>query len=149
MRLFGDKKKDDLTIIVGCGRLGSSIANQLSANDVNVVVVDDNQDSFRRLSTSYGGLTFLGDATDIDILKELNMASANQVIVVTENDNVNIFVGQMAKVMFNVPKVIVRVYDNDRQPIYAKMGIETICPAELSAEAVNIILGGALECNYE
>ena len=73
-------------MIVGCGRLGSSLANALSDGGGNVLIIDSNKDSFHNLSLSYGGLTLTGDATDIDVLHEAQVQKATAVVVVTNND---------------------------------------------------------------
>ena len=131
---------DEYTIIVGCGRLGSSLANKLSDANENVLVIDRDNRSFRKLSSAYGGMTYFGDATNPSILKEINIDKATRVIATTEFDNVNIYVGQLAKVMFNVKSVIIRVIDNDRKAIYEHLGIKSICPSELSTDAIDMII---------
>ena len=130
------KKKENLTIIVGCGKLGSRIANEIYQGDANVIVIDRHEEAFESLDSSYGGLTIVGDACDFEILKKAEIEKANCLIAVTDFENNNIFIGQAAKKMFNVEKVIIRIINNDLRPIYESMGIETICPAELSANAV-------------
>lgn len=130
------KKKTNLTIIIGCGQLGSRIANEIYHDDANVIVIDRHSESFSRLDSSFGGLTVTGDACDFEILKKAEIEKATCVIAVTDFENNNIFIGQAAKKMFNVEKVIIRIINNDLRPIYETMGINTVCPAELSASAV-------------
>lgn len=140
--------RDDYHIlIVGCGRLGASIANTLSNSKKNVTIVDSNKDSFRKLSPSFGGLSLEGDATDIEVLQEADIKSADVIIAVTDNDNVNILIAQMAKSIFSVKEVISRLYDPDKECVYKESNIHTIFPALLSASEVERILdmrGGAL-----
>lgn len=128
------KNRKSLTIIVGCGRLGSSLANKLSDDQQDVVVIDRHQDSFRRLSSTFAGLTFMGDGCDFDVLNSANIKSAGTVVALTDFDNNNILIGEVAKTMYNVEKVIVRINDKDKEFLCTQMGIETLCPYELSSD---------------
>lgn len=133
--------KDDYQIlIIGCGRLGASIANTLSNRNRNVTIVDINKDSFRKLSPSFSGLSMEGDATDIKILNEAEINKADVLIAVTNNDNINILIAQMAKCIFDVKEVIARLYDPDKECVYKECNIKTIFPALLSAGEVERIL---------
>ena len=129
-------KKKNLTIVVGCGTLGARVANEIYDSGASVIVIDRAPESFRRLDSSFGGLTVVGDSCDFDVLKKAEIESANTVIAVTDFENNNIFIGQAAKALFNVENVIVRVIDVNKEEIYRDMGIRTICPARLSADAV-------------
>ena len=140
MGIFKSNSKN-YTIIIGCGRLGANLANALSDNGGNVLIVDNNKDSFRKLSPSYGGLSLMGDATDIDVLHEAQIEKANVVVCVTNNDNANIMVAQIAKEIFNTEHVIARLYDPERECVCREFGIETICPAVLSANEIRRLLG--------
>lgn len=127
-------------LIIGCGRLGSSIANSLSNRNKNVIIVDVSKDSFRKLSPSFGGLSLEGDATEIEVLKEADIKKADVVIAVTDNDNVNILIAQMAKSLFDINEVIARLYDSEKECVYKDDDINTIFPALLSAREVDRIL---------
>ena len=127
-------------IIVGCGRLGANLANTLSDNGGNVLIIDQDKDSFRKLSPSFGGLTLIGDATDMDVLREAEIEKATVVVAVTDDDNTNIMVAQMAKELFDIQHVISRLYDPDRECVYREFDIETICPAVLSVKVISGIL---------
>ncbi|OYP11715.1 potassium transporter TrkA, partial [Lachnotalea glycerini] len=83
---INDIKDDYQILIIGCGRLGASIANALSNRNRNVTIVDINKDSFRKLSPSFSGLSMEGDATDIKVLKEAEIIKADVLIAVTDND---------------------------------------------------------------
>ncbi|OGO88242.1 MAG: potassium transporter TrkA [Clostridiales bacterium GWF2_36_10] len=143
MELFKSHKNSDYTIIIGCGRLGTGLADSLSDSGGNVMVIDNDKDAFRKMSSSYGGLTLIGDATDIDILKEAQIENANAVVCVTNNDNTNIMVAQIAKELFKVKHVISRLYDPERECLYREFDIATICPAVLSANEISKLLGNA------
>ncbi|WP_069999042.1 potassium channel family protein [Cellulosilyticum sp. I15G10I2] len=140
MKLFTQKKTSDYTIIIGCGRLGASLANDLSDRGGDVLIIDRNKDSFRKLSPSFGGLTLTGDAADIDILHEAQVEKATVVILVTDNDNTNIMIAQMAKKIFKKERVIARLYDPELKCVYYEFGIDTISPAVLSIKEINRLL---------
>lgn len=144
MELLTDKNtKTNYAIIVGCGRLGASLANTLSDQGGNVLMIDRDKEAFRKLSPSFGGLFITGDATDPDVLREAQITKAGIVVAVTNNDNVNICVAQMAREMFQIRRVIARLYDPERECVYREFGIDTICPAVLSAVEIGRILFGS------
>lgn len=142
MNLFGTRKKDDYVIIVGCGRLGATLANTLSDNNGNVLIMDTEKASFRRLASNFGGLSVEGNGMDLNDLKEAQIQRASAVIAVTNHDNTNIMVAQLARDWFHVNKVIARLYDPERESVYQEFGIDTICPAVLSAKEVDKFLEG-------
>ncbi len=137
-------KKSDYTIIVGCGRLGGSLANELSDSGADVLMLDKSDSSFRKLSSSYGGLTLVGDATDVSTLKEAGIERAKVIVSVTNDDNTNIMVAQIAKELYHVPHVVCRLYDPERACVYHEFGINTICPAVISANEISRLLGDAV-----
>lgn len=130
MALFQKKTKVHV-VIVGCGRLGSSIACRISAQDYNIVVVDIDENAFRKLGASYGGLTVAGDGSDTDILDSVGIREATVLAAVTNKDDTNIMVAQIAKHVFNVKTVIARIRDTSKKIILQDMDIQTICPTEL------------------
>ncbi|MPM51255.1 Glutathione-regulated potassium-efflux system protein KefC [bioreactor metagenome] len=141
MELLMDKKADeDYTIVIGCGRLGANLANTLSDAGGNVLIIDKNKDAFRKLSPSFGGLSITGDATDLDVLQEAQISKASVVVAVSNSDNANIMVAQIARELFHIRRVIARLYDPERECVYGEFGIDTICPAVLSAKEIDKIL---------
>ena len=142
MNIFNANKAEDYIIIIGCGRLGSNLANALSDENGNVLIMDNEKSSFRRLSADFGGLSVVGDGLDLDTLKKANIKDAKAVIAVTNDDNTNIMIAQIARDMFKVEKVIARLYDPERESVYQELGIVTICPAILSAKEVDKLLQG-------
>ena len=146
---FGTKKSEGYTIIVGCGRLGANLANTLSNSGENVLILDERQDAFRRLSTSFGGLSVVGNGTDFDTLREAQIENASAVIAVTDDDNTNIMVAQIARDLFNVEHVIARLYDPERESVYQELGIATICPAVLSAKQIDKLIYGFKDKNKD
>ena len=142
MKLFPNKKTD-YTVIIGCGRLGANLASALSDDGSDVLIMDTAKDSFRRLSPSFGGLSVVANGTDLDALKEARIGSASTVIAVTNNDNTNIMVAQIARDLFHVDNVIARLFDPERESVYQEFGIKTICPAILSVKEIDKLLTGA------
>lgn len=129
-----NKNEKNYTIIVGCGRLGSTIATALSNEGKNVLIIDKNEDSFRKLSHAYSGQTLEGDATNFEVLQEAMVDKATFVIPVTHSDSTNIMIAQIAKEIFKVNNVIARLYDPERDIVYKELGIQTIYPAYLEAK---------------
>ena len=142
-------KRHAYTVVVGCGRLGAGIADTLYDEGEDVVVVDKDKDSFRKLSSSFGGLSVEGNGMDLDILDSVELKRADTLIAVTDNDNVNIMISQLAKEVFNVSKVIARLSDPQRSCVYQDFGIETICPSVLSERQVDLILNRGTEASKE
>lgn len=122
-------------IVVGCGRLGSVLANQLSRLGSSVVVIDRDETAFSNLSTEFSGFQITGDAAELALLRQAKIERADCLLAVTRHDNVNLMVAQVASGVFQVPKVVARVFDPSREAVYREFGIETICPTMLSAEA--------------
>ena len=120
-------------VIVGCGRLGSQLANRLSRDGHSVVVIDRNESAFADLSPDFSGFQVGGDATRISVLKEAKSSSADVLIATTHEDNVNLMVAQVARRIFGVPHVMARVFDPKREEVYAQLGIDTICPTSVAA----------------
>lgn len=142
MKLFNKNKKNEYTIIVGCGRLGASLANTLSNEGEDVLIMDENKNAFRRLASNYGGLSVVASGTDLNKLKEARVQNASAVVAVTNDDNTNIMVAQIARELFGVDRVIARLYDPECESVYKRLGINTICPSVLSANEIDKLLDG-------
>ncbi|MCR4317076.1 MAG: TrkA family potassium uptake protein [Planctomycetes bacterium] len=127
-------KNDRYIVIVGCGRLGSHLANRLSIEGNSVVVIDNKESTFENLSLDFSGFRIEGDATRLSVLKEAKLGDADVLIATTREDNVNLMVAQVAHKLFAVPKVIARVFDPRREEMYKQLGVETICPTTVAAE---------------
>jgi trk system potassium uptake protein len=121
-------------VIVGCGRLGSHLANQLSHVGHSVVVIDEEEVTFNDLSSDFSGFRVQGDATQMAVLKEAKLQRADVFFATTHEDNVNLMVAQVARKVFHVPHVLARVFDPRRQQVFDRLGIETICPTSVAAE---------------
>lgn len=140
MGILKDKKANDYIIIVGCGRLGANLSNSLSDSGCGVMIIDEREEAFRKISPSYGGLSLVGNATELNTLNEANIDNATAIIIVTNNDNTNILVAQIVKEIYKIEHVIARLYDPERECVYREFGIDTICPAILSAKEIQKLL---------
>lgn len=127
-------------IIVGCGKVGSKLAAALSDENHDVTVIDNDSDKFDQLGSGFNGVTIKGVPLDEDVLKSAGIEKADAMAVVTPDDNMNLTVSQIAKEIFNVPKVITRVYDPDRELIFNQLGITTICPVSLTVCQIKNLL---------
>lgn len=123
-------------IVVGCGRVGSRLAQHLSAEGHNVVVIDKNPRSFRRLGSTFNGLTIEGVGFDEDILKQAGIEKADALAAVTDLDNTNMMVAEMATRLFDVPQAIARLYNPERERTYQQLGLEYVCGTVLTAEKI-------------
>ncbi len=121
-------------IIIGCGRVGSQLAQILSQEGQNVVIIDKNPKSFKRLGPDFNGISITGIGFDPDILKRAGVERADALAAVTNGDNSNIMVSQIAKKIYNVPRVITRIYDPLRADIYKKFGLNTISTTTIVAQ---------------
>lgn len=120
-------------VILGCGRMGSTIAANMSRNGHDVTIMDLDPGSFRRLPRDFAGKKVVGNGIDADALRKADVESADAFIALTNGDNRNIMSVQIAKVQFKVQKVLARIYDPIRAAAYAEMGIETICTTCIGA----------------
>src|SRR5579872_6425101 len=114
-------------IIVGCGRVGSRTAEMLSSDGHEVTVVDWQEGAFTRLGETFTGRTVRGNAIEHDTLRQAGADSADVFVAATGGDNRNIMTSQMAKKMFEVPKVIARIKDPERASVYWELGLEVEC----------------------
>src|SRR2546429_1031512 len=115
-------------LIIGCGRVGSSIALQLLSEDWEVTVVDENADALSRLGSNWPGAFVVGHGMDATLLREAGIEDADAVVVTTDGDNTNIVIGQVAQKLFDVPSVVVRVLDPARADFYTSRGLNVVCP---------------------
>lgn len=113
-------------VIVGCGRVGSTLAVQLQSSGHHVCVVDRNADSFRRLGTEFAGSTVVGVGFDRDVLTEAGVTAETLVAAVTSGDNSNILIACVARELFGASRVVARIYDPARASIYERLGIHTV-----------------------
>ena len=137
---FYKKLENKRIVIMGCGRLGVNLADYLYEQGHEVIVVDSDEDAFRKLSASYGGLTFISDATELETFDKLEIDEQTTMIVVTDSDNTNILISQVAREVYHVKTIICRLYDPQRECVYDEFHIDTICPTYLSVHRIEDIL---------
>jgi trk system potassium uptake protein TrkA len=116
-------------LVVGCGRVGSELAMDLSDEGHSVVVIDRNKDAFRRL-TRFSGTTIVGSGFDRETLLQADARSADALAAVTNGDNSNILTARIARDNFQIKNVVARIYDPNRAEIYMKLGIPTVASAK-------------------
>jgi trk system potassium uptake protein TrkA len=120
-------------IVVGCGRTGSAIASQMSDEGNDVTIVDTNPLAFDRLSPDFSGRMLVGTGIDEDVLRNAGVQDAHAVIAVTKGDNTNIMIGQIAKIIYHIPKVVVRIVDVQVKKFYEEVvGLPCYCPTEVN-----------------
>lgn len=147
--LWKQKSENENIIIVGCGKFGSALAEMLEAQKKTVSIIDSNETNFKNLPPSFHGITIKGDGADIDLLQFAGAKTADVLVASTNNDNTNIMIAQIAKRLFEISKVIVKLYDTSKQIAYSDMDIMTICPAILSAKEFERVFTDRNQEQYE
>lgn len=133
-----------IVFILGCGRMGAKLANDLEAKGHEIIVLDRSSESFARLGPDFKGQKVHGDGLDIDVLLDAGVSVADVFVACTSGDNRNLTASQYAREIFAVPKVISRVSDPLRGAIYAEMGLQTISPTVLGAQLIFDALTGQI-----
>jgi trk system potassium uptake protein TrkA len=123
-------------LVIGCGRVGSSIALQLNGEGWDVTVVDENEDALSRLGDHWPGTFIVGHGMDADLLREAGIEDADAVAVATDGDNTNIVIGQVAQKRFGIGCVVVRVLDPARADFYRERGMRTVCPTKIATDTL-------------
>jgi trk system potassium uptake protein TrkA len=136
-------------VILGCGRVGATLAIMLEAEGHSIAIIDRERDSFRRLGRGFKGKTILGIGIDEDVLRKAGIERAGGFAATTNGDNTNIMSAQIVKVKFKVPRVIARLYDPLRAEAYKELGIDTISPTLLGAGMCRDFLTGRPWRNVE
>jgi trk system potassium uptake protein TrkA len=121
---------------MGCGRVGAQLANLLDADGYEVTILDIEAYSFRRLSPTFRGMALLGNGIDEAALRRAGIEEADIFVALTQGDNRNVMAAQIAKHIFNVSRVICRIYDPLRQELYDTLGLEAFSPTTIFAQLV-------------
>jgi trk system potassium uptake protein TrkA len=121
-------------LVVGCGRVGSSVARRLEALNWDVTVVDEKEEALARLGENWRGAFIVGHGMDAKLLEKAGIEGADAVVVSTNGDNTNIVVAQVAKQRFEVPLVVVRILDPIRAQFYAQQGMKVVCPTQTAID---------------
>lgn len=127
-------------IIAGCQKVGATLASTLSEENHDVVVIDSDPANFEPLGSGFNGVTIAGMPIDEDILRGAGIERTDALAAVTNDDNMNVMVSQIARELFNVPKVITRIYDPERETVFHQMGLNTVCPTTLVADRIRELL---------
>ena len=130
-------------LIMGCGRVGARLASLLDEDGHKVTILDNDTYSFRRLPTSFGGTALFGNGIDEESLKKAGIEEADVFLAVTQGDNRNVMSCQIAKSIFNVPRVVCRIYDPLREEMYNALGLETISPTKIFAQLLKEKIEGS------
>ena len=123
-------------VVVGCGRVGSRLATQLSDEGHSVAVVDRREASFTKLPERFTGITVVGVGFDRDRLRAARIEEADAVAAVTSGDNSNVLVARVARDAFGVEQVVARIYDPRRAEIYERLGIPTVATVQWTTDRV-------------
>ncbi len=127
-------------VIIGCGKVGAKLAQVLSEEGNEIVIVSNDPKAFKNLPHDFDGVTLTGVPIDQDVLKMAGIENADVLVAVTEDDNVNIMVCQVAKEIFKVPKVVARIYNPAREHVFHQFGLETICPTDVTVNVMRAML---------
>jgi len=123
-------------VIMGCGRVGSTLAHSLEDRGHTVAVIDTNADAFRRLGADFAGLTVTGIGFDRDVLEAAGIERADAFAAVSNGDNSNIISARVARETFGVGRVVARIYDAKRAEVYERLGIPTVATVRWTADRI-------------
>lgn len=123
-------------IVVGCGRVGSRLALMLSNYENNVCVIDRDPRAFASLGRDFNGATFAGVGYDEDVLMKAGIDKCDFLAAVTQNDNVNLMVVEIARRLYDVPHAVARLYNTGHERAYLQLGIDYVCGTALVAEEI-------------
>jgi trk system potassium uptake protein TrkA len=121
-------------VIMGCGRVGSQLAQTLEQQGHTVAVVDQDPTAFRRLGSGFGGRRVTGVGFDQDTLREAGIEEAGAFAAVSSGDNSNIIAARVAREMFGIENVAARIYDPRRAEVYQRLGIPTVATVRWTAD---------------
>ena len=123
-------------IVVGCGRVGSRLALMLSNYENNVCVIDRDPRAFASLGRDFNGATFAGVGYDEDVLMKAGIDECDFLAAVTQSDNVNLMVVEIARRLYDVPHALARLYNTGHERAYLQLGIDYVCGTALVAEEI-------------
>ena len=123
-------------IVIGCGRVGSTIAKRFAAEGWDVTAVDEKEAALGRLGENWTGGFIVGHGMDVSVLRQAGIEDADAVVVSTDGDNTNLVIGQVAKKRFGIDCTVVRILDPARADFYRERGIRTICPTSTAIDGL-------------
>jgi trk system potassium uptake protein len=123
-------------IVIGCGRVGSTIAKRFASEGWDVTAVDEKESALNRLGEDWTGGFIVGHGMDMEVLREAGIEDADSVVVATDGDNTNLVIGQVAQKRFGIECTVVRILDPARADFYRDRGLRTICPTSTAIDAL-------------
>ena len=123
-------------LVIGCGRVGSTIAKRFAAEGWDVVAVDEKEAALARLGEDWTGGFVVGHGMDTAVLREAGIEDADSVVVSTDGDNTNLVIGQVAQKRFGIECTVVRILDPARADFYRERGMRTVCPTSTAIDAL-------------
>ncbi|MBW4094092.1 MAG: TrkA family potassium uptake protein [Acidobacteria bacterium] len=123
-------------VIMGCGRVGATLAHTLEDAGHSVAIIDQDDRAFRRLRSTFAGRKVTGVGFDRETLKQADISEAYAFAAVSSGDNSNVLATRVARETFHVPHVVARIYDPGRAEIYQRLGIPTVAAVRWSADQV-------------
>jgi trk system potassium uptake protein TrkA len=124
-------------IVIGCGRVGSTIAKRFAGEGWEVTAIDEKESALSRLGENWTGGFVVGHGMDVTVLREAGIEDADAVVVSTDGDNTNVIIGQVAKKRFGIDCTVVRILDPARADFYRERGLRTICPTSTAIDALS------------
>ncbi|PID51092.1 MAG: potassium transporter TrkA [Propionibacteriales bacterium] len=121
-------------VIMGCGRVGSTLAKSLEKRGHSVAVIDMSVDAFRRLGAGFAGQTVKGVGYDRDVLIRADIREADGFAAVSSGDNSNILAARVVRETFHVENVVARIYDQGRAEVFERLGIPTVATVKWAAD---------------
>ncbi|MBO0841604.1 MAG: TrkA family potassium uptake protein [Nocardioides sp.] len=123
-------------VIMGCGRVGSTLARSLEDRNHTVAVIDQDPDAFRRLGPAFNGEKVAGMGFDQGVLEKAGIKRADAFAAVSSGDNSNIIAARVARETFGIQQVVARIYDPGRAEVYQRLGIPTVATVKWTADQV-------------
>jgi trk system potassium uptake protein len=123
-------------VIMGCGRVGSTLTRYLEKRGHTTAVIDSNPDAFRRLGPSFTGITVTGMGFDRGVLEQAGIEKADGFAAVSSGDNSNIISARVAREQFGVTNIVARIYDPGRAEVYERLGVPTVATVPWAADQV-------------
>jgi trk system potassium uptake protein TrkA len=121
-------------VIMGCGRVGSTLAHILEDQGHSVAVIDQDRDAFRKLGSTFKGKKITGIGFDQNVLSEAGIEHADAFAAVSSGDNSNVIAARVARESFGVKRVAARIYDPRRAEVYQRLGIPTVATVRWTAD---------------
>ena len=124
-------------IVIGCGRVGSTIAKRFAAEGWDVTAIDEKESALNRLGEDWTGGFVVGHGMDTAVLRKAGIEEADSVVVSTDGDNTNLVIGQVAQKRFGIECTVVRILDPARAQFYSSRGLRTVCPTATAIDALD------------